>query len=76
MKLCLLAYITIIFVVYCDSAIADDANLGELSLRATDEFFRSNNRELVSAKRMDESAQAGAVIAGQKSNPRSVIRPL
>lgn len=69
MKLRLLATITITLVVYCGSAIADDANLGELSLRAADELFRSNSRELLSAKRMVESAQAGAVIAGQKPNP-------
>lgn len=69
MKLRLLATITITLVVYCGSAIADDANLGELSLRTADELFRSNSREFLSAKRMVESAQAGAVIAGQKSNP-------
>jgi cobalt-zinc-cadmium efflux system outer membrane protein len=69
MKLGLLATITILLVVCYGSAIADDANLGELSISAANHLFYSNSRELLSAKRMVESAQAGAVIAGQKPNP-------
>ncbi len=68
-KLRILAFITISIIAYCGSATAEDAYLGRLSLSSAEELFRANNRELLFANRMVESAQAGAVIAGQKPNP-------
>ncbi|OIR12294.1 cobalt-zinc-cadmium resistance protein CzcC precursor [mine drainage metagenome] len=70
MKLRLLSCITVCIVTfYCGAVLAEDVNLGQLNLSTADELFRSNNRELLAAKRMVESAQAGALIAGQKPNP-------
>lgn len=70
MKLRLLTYIAVtIMSINYSAAFAEDVNLGQLNLSTADELFRNNNRELLAAKRMIESTQAGAVIAGQKPNP-------
>lgn len=70
MKLRLMTCIAISTIAfYCGSATAEDVTLEKLSLSGAEALFRANNRELLFANRMVESAQASAVIAGQKPNP-------
>ena len=59
----------LIIATFANSAYADDATLEHLSFSDANTLFSSNNRELLLAKRMLESAQTGAVIAAQKPNP-------
>ena len=54
--------------IYCEAVYAE-VNLEHLSFSAAKELFVSNNKELLAAKRMLESAQTGAIIAAQKPNP-------
>lgn len=55
--------------VYTNMALAEEPQLDHLSYSAASTLFSNNSRELLLAKRMLESAQAGAVIAAQKPNP-------
>ena len=55
--------------VYTNMALAEEPKLEHLSYSAASTLFSNNSRELLLAKRMLESAQAGAVIAAQKPNP-------
>ena len=55
--------------VYTNMALAEEPKLDHLSYSAASTLFSNNSRELLLAKRMLESAQAGAVIAAQKPNP-------
>ena len=55
--------------VYTNMALAEEPKLDHLSYSAASTLFSNNSRELLLAKRMLESAEAGAVIAAQKPNP-------
>ena len=55
--------------VYTNMALAEEPQLDHLSYSAASTLFSNNSRELLLAKRMLESAQAGAVIAAQNPNP-------
>ena len=55
--------------VYTNMALAEEPQLDHLSYSAASTLFSNNSRELLLAKRMLESAEAGAVIAAQKPNP-------
>ncbi len=70
MKFRALTYLAMLIVTtFSNLAYADDATLEHLSFSDANTLFSSNNRELLLAKRMLESAQTGAVIAAQKPNP-------
>ena len=70
MKFRALTYLAIsIVTAFSNLAYADGATLEHLSFSDAKTFFSSNNRELILAKRMLESAETFAVIAAQKPNP-------
>ena len=58
-----------IFSLYSHFGYAEEVKLNQLSFSAANALFSSNNRELLLAKRVLESAQTGAMIAAQKPNP-------
>ena len=70
MKYSIFTYLALSAVsVYTNMALAEEPKLDHLSYSAASTLFSNNSRELLLAKRMLESAQAGAVIAAQKPNP-------
>ncbi len=70
MKYSIFTYLALSAVsVYTNMALAEEPKLEHLSYSAASTLFSNNSRELLLAKRMLESAQAGAVIAAQKPNP-------
>ena len=70
MKFRALTYLAIsIVTAFSNLVYADGATLEHLSFSDAKTFFSSNNRELILAKRMLESAETFAVIAAQKPNP-------
>lgn len=70
MKSSIFTYLALFAVsVHTNMALAEEPKLDHLSYSAANTLFSNNSRELLLAKRMLESAQAGAVIAAQKPNP-------
>ncbi len=69
-KLRILTCVTLSTIAFnCSSAMAEDINLGKLSLSGAVNLFRTSSHELQFANRMVETAQTGVVIAGQNPNP-------
>ena len=69
MKFRVLTYLALSVISLYGESVYADVSLEHLSFNAAKELFTSNNKELLAAKRMLESAQTGAVIAAQKPNP-------
>lgn len=52
-----------------DNANSSDISLAHLTLSNAERLFKTNNREVLQAKRAIEASQADAITAGQRPNP-------